>query len=268
MAIFTSANWRGPVPNMNAGAMARPFSGLVLHIQQGTESGTDGWFHNPSSKVSAHFGNPKSGPLDQWVDTDDLAWAQAAGNSAWISIENEGQSGDTLTDTQIANAALLLAWLCLTENVPLQKADAVSDSGLGYHAMGGAAWGGHTACPGQPIVDQRDAIVSGATALCNAPVITSISPATGSAGSAITITGTGFTFAISVGFGNTSTPQMSVDSDTQITAAAPDGGSGSVDVQVVSLSGTSATVPADQFTYAAPVSDPNAANVFLTPAGD
>ncbi|MGA8574169.1 MAG: N-acetylmuramoyl-L-alanine amidase [Candidatus Cybelea sp.] len=228
--------------------MTRPFQGLVLHIQEGTEDGTDSWFHNPASQVSAHFGNPKSGGLDQWVDTDDKAWAQVAGNRAWISIENEGHSGDSLTDSQCRNAGILLAWLNLTESVPLTLAESATDSGLGYHSMGGAAWGDHSTCPGQPIVDQRPAIISVAQSLVSAPVVTGISPASGGADTPVVIAGSGFTFATSVGFGNTSVTQMSVDSDTQITVTAPMG-SGTVDVVVIALPGTSATSTADQFTY-------------------
>ena len=107
MAHFKEARWRGPVPNKNPGQMVRPFNGLVLHIQEGHEDGTDAHFHNPASKVSAHFGNPKHGGLDQWVDTDDKAWAEVSGNRHWISIENEGFSGDSLTDSQIENCAHL-----------------------------------------------------------------------------------------------------------------------------------------------------------------
>ncbi len=248
VAIFQLARWRGPVPNKNVGAMVRPFKGLVLHIQQGNENGTDSWFHNPASQVSAHFGNPKTGGLDQWVDTNDKAWAQVAGNSAWISLENEGNSGDSLTATQVANAATLLAWLNITESVSLTLANSPTDSGLGYHAMGGAAWGGHTDCPGQPIIDQRAAICSAAQALVISPTVTGISPASGAAGTSVVITGSGFTFASSVGFGNTSATQMNVDSDTQITATAPTG-SGTVDVVVTTIVGTSATGSADQFSY-------------------
>lgn len=248
MALLQQANWRGPVPNRNESGMTRPFQGLVLHIQEGTESGTDSWFHNPAAQVSAHFGNPKSGVLDQWVDTNDKAWAQVAGNRAWISIENEGHSGDSLTASQVANAALLLAWLNLTESVPMTAADSPADSGLGYHAMGGDAWGGHTTCPGQPIVDQRADIIAAAQNLVSAPAVGSISPSSGNPGDTVTITGSHFTFATSVGFGNTSVPQMSVDSDSQITVTVPQG-SGCVDVVVTTLAGTSATTSADQFTF-------------------
>lgn len=165
MARFPDARWRGPVPNQNPGQMVRPINGLVLHIEEGSEGGTDAWFHNPASKVSAHFGNPKTGQLDQWVDTNDKAWAVAAGNRHWISVENEGHTGDSLTPSQIENCARLLVWLHITENIPLAPTDDPNGRGLGYHAMGGAAWGGHFDCPGKPIIAQRAAIIARAKAL-------------------------------------------------------------------------------------------------------
>lgn len=170
MSRFPAARWRGPVPNMTPGGM-RSHRGLVLHIQEGTESGTDSWFHNPSSQVSAHFGNPKSGPLDQWVDTDDRAWAEVGGNPDWISVENEGRSGDVLTDSQLENAAQLLAWLHTTYGVPMQISDtpAAGTPGLTGHGLGGDAWGGHYDCPGTPILAQRAAIIARAQQILGSP---------------------------------------------------------------------------------------------------
>ena len=66
----------------------------------------------------------------------------------------------------------------------------------------------------------------------------------------MTITGSGFTGAIDVSFGPTSAPALNVDADTQITAISP-AGTGTVDVIVTTPAGTSATSPADQFTYVA-----------------
>jgi len=169
MPRFERAVWRGPVPNMTPGGM-RSHRGLVLHIQEGSEAGTDAWFHNPSSQVSAHFGNPKTGPLDQWVDTDDRAWAEVAGNSDWISVENEGHSGDQLTASQLENIAQLFAWLHTTYAVPLAISDtpASGTPGLTGHGLGGADWGGHYDCPGTPILDQRAAIIARARQLIGA----------------------------------------------------------------------------------------------------
>lgn len=170
MPRYPAATWRGPVPNVGGDMAAH--HGLVLHIQEGTESGTDAWVHNPASKVSAHFGNPKIGPLDQWVDTDEVAWAQAAGNPYWVSVENEGNSGDTLTPSQAENVARLLVWLHTTYGVPLQVAHSVDTGGLAYHALGGEPWGNHPDCPGDPIIAQRPHIVARALEIVGTPIPT------------------------------------------------------------------------------------------------
>lgn len=161
MARFSKAVWKGPTPNQSTGEMVRPILGAVLHIEQGSESGTNSWFHNPGAQASAHFGNPQSGPLQQWVDTADKAWAEVSGNSRWISVEHEGFSGKAPTPTasQIENDAQLLAWLHTTEGVPLQITNSTSKPGLGWHGMGGASWGGHYDCPGDRILKQRKAII-------------------------------------------------------------------------------------------------------------
>ena len=170
MARYPGATWRGPVPNYTPGGM-RGVLGLVLHIQEGSEAGTDAWFHNPASQVSAHFGNPKTGKLDQWVDTADRAWAEVAGNPWWVSVENEGRSGDSLTPSQVENAAQLLAWLHTRHEVPLQISDTpVSGTrGLTGHGLGGQDWGGHLDCPGKPILAQRPAIITRAAQIAGAP---------------------------------------------------------------------------------------------------
>jgi hypothetical protein len=144
--------------------------GLVLHIQEGSEAGTDAWFHNPATKVSSHFGNPKSGPLDQWVEVGTVAWAEVSGNSNWISVENEGHSGDSLTASQLENVAQLLAWLHTQYGVPLQISDhpAAGTPGLTGHGLGGDAWGGHYDCPGAPILAQRGTIIARAQQILGA----------------------------------------------------------------------------------------------------
>jgi N-acetylmuramoyl-L-alanine amidase len=182
MAWFTEALKRPISHNFKTGGMIRPLHGLVLHIEEGTEAGTRGWFNmsvedrqtaldaawrkggsiGPQPKAyasSAHFGNPKTGLLEQFVDTANMAYAQMAGNAQWISVENEGHTGDSLTASQINNVAALLGWLRWNEVVPLQLADNPAAFGLGYHGMGGKAWGGHDQCPGKPIINQRLLII-------------------------------------------------------------------------------------------------------------
>lgn len=153
MARFKSANFVGPVPNETPGGMFG-YLGVVLHVEDGSESGTKSWFFDPRSKSSAHFGNPKVGRAEQFVDTRDKAWAQGAGNPLWISIENEGH-GEALNENQLNNLAAILAEAHQIHGIPLMITDSINVPGIGWHGMGGMAWGGHPNCPGNAIRAQR-----------------------------------------------------------------------------------------------------------------
>ena len=102
-----------------------------------------------------------------------------------------------------------------------------------------------------------------------APTVTSISPTAGptSGGTTVTITGTRFSGATAVTFGATAATAFTVNSASQITAMAP-AGTGTVDIRVTSVGGTSATSAADQYTYAAAptVTDPGAVVVAFNTA--
>lgn len=154
--ILGLAPW---VPSPNHGSAMTGHRGLVLHIAEGTFNGTVAWCRNPNSSISAHFVVGQSGEAVQMVDTDLQAWTQSAGNAEWISVECAGYAGDRLTDGQLEFCARLLARLNREYGVPLQLADSPAGRGLGWHGMGGTAWGGHTGCPGAPIVSQRPAII-------------------------------------------------------------------------------------------------------------
>jgi hypothetical protein len=158
MALMPGATFIGPTPNKRVDGMVE-VRGLVLHIQQGTEQGSEAWFKDPASQASSHFLNPKTGNLRQLVDTKDRAWAEAAGNAHWVSVEHEGYAGDKLTPSQLENDAHLMVWLHNEYGVPLVSTDDPNGKGLGWHGMGGASWGGHFGCPGDPIKAQRTAII-------------------------------------------------------------------------------------------------------------
>jgi hypothetical protein len=86
-----------------------------------------------------------------------------------------------------------------------------------------------------------------------APVVTAVSPATGppAGGTTVTVTGTHLAGATSVSFG-AGHPATSVScTDTSCTAVSPAEAVGTVDVQVATAGGTSATSGADRFSYAA-----------------
>lgn len=93
------------------------------------------------------------------------------------------------------------------------------------------------------------------TTLPSAPVVSGISPTSGTTTGAtsVTITGTGLTGATAVKFGATPAASFTVNSDTSITALSPaTTTAGAADVTVTTTGGTSATSSADVFTYVAP----------------
>lgn len=83
-----------------------------------------------------------------------------------------------------------------------------------------------------------------------APTVTEISPKQGpeAGGTVVTITGTKFREVSAVTFGSTAATKFKVNSETSIEAEAPKG-SGTVNVTVTAAGGTTAMVPADEFTY-------------------
>ena len=102
-----------------------------------------------------------------------------------------------------------------------------------------------TGCPGY---------VSLAFGISPTPTVTSLSPGSGplAGGTPVTVTGTNFSAAAKVDFGTTRATGVTVHSSTSITATAPASAAGTVDVTVATSGGTSATSPADQFTYLPP----------------
>lgn len=177
MALWQDiATWIGPSPNKVSGGMSTVV-GVVLHIQDGNEQGTEAWQRNPGSQVSSHFLAPKTAPYGrgkQMVDTADRAWAQAAGNLHWLSIECEGVTGQVLTPDQIEFCAEVLARAHEIYRVPIVSTDSPNTPGLGWHGMGGAAWGGHFSCPGDPIKAQRPQIIARALQIVLGNIMTDL----------------------------------------------------------------------------------------------
>ncbi len=83
------------------------------------------------------------------------------------------------------------------------------------------------------------------------PAVTAITPTSGPAagGTSVTISGTNLAGATAVRFGGASAASFTANQDGTIGATSP-AGTGTVDVTVTTLGGTSATSSADQFTYA------------------
>ena len=86
------------------------------------------------------------------------------------------------------------------------------------------------------------------------PAVSGVSPNSGPAagGTLVTVSGSGLTGAGAITFGGVPGSSITVNSDSSLTALAPPG-TGTVDVQVTTPSGTSPVSSSDKFTYLAPV---------------
>ncbi len=102
-----------------------------------------------------------------------------------------------------------------------------------------------------PAAAVQDLAITVAAAM---PLVTAVSPSSGSptGGTVTTVTGSGFTGATSVMFGAVPATSFTVVSDSSITAAAPAQLVGVQDISVTTPGGTSAASTADVFTYAVP----------------
>lgn len=133
--------------------------GLILHVQVGNGELT-GWFNNPGSGASSAWQAMKSGRVFQFGDPDaDKFWTQGAGNPDYGAVESEGYPSEPLTPAQIDGIARIYAEGHKREGWPFQLAERPGDRGLGWHGMGGAAWGGHYDCPGPIRKAQRPQIL-------------------------------------------------------------------------------------------------------------
>jgi hypothetical protein len=174
MARCPFAVWE---PSPNTGGRLASAIGVVIHVSAG-ESDPGGWFADPLSQVSAHFGIGNGqggfgdGDLRQYVDTDIVAWAEAAGNTHYISVETEGQPSEALTVAQVVTFGRLYAWLHQLYGIPFTITDTPGRPGFITHGDGGAAWGNHPGCPGSLRAAQRAAVLAWARAAVPVPPAT------------------------------------------------------------------------------------------------
>lgn len=158
---FNADGWLvGPInithrmtPNRyNSGFAARAL-GLVFHTEDGFEQGTIATFMNPNAEASAWFSVGQDGHVTQYlpVGRGYVAWAEMHGNPTHYSIEDEDQRNPAvpLTDRQMTAFAQVFEACAERDGFPLARtSDPVNGRGLILHSEGGAAWGGHTSCPG------------------------------------------------------------------------------------------------------------------------
>jgi len=111
---------------------------VVIHIMDGSLSGTDSWFNNPASQVSAHYGIGKTGEVHQYVKEADQAWHAGVvskpsfklykgtainPNLYTIGIEHEGKplENDVWPAAMKNASAQLIADICTRWNIPIDR---------------------------------------------------------------------------------------------------------------------------------------------------
>ena len=143
-ADYGRADWRpayrGNYSNRDRGAPTVDY--IIIHIAQGSYSGTIGWFQHRRANVSAHYVVGRTGRVAQCVRNADVAWH--AGNWTYnrksIGIEHAGYAGRRWTDSTYRSSARLSAYLCGRFNIPVDR----------RHIRGhGSVPGVATRCPGR-----------------------------------------------------------------------------------------------------------------------
>jgi hypothetical protein len=138
--------------NYRAVSGQRTIDRIVIHINDGGSKieGTIGWFKNRNQKkkngdpinVSAHYVIGQDGEIVQMVKHNDIAWHAGSANSSSIGIEHiANPRGLDPTEVQYEASAGLVAWLCDTYGIPIERS----------HILGHAEADPKTthACPGK-----------------------------------------------------------------------------------------------------------------------
>lgn len=122
---------------------AYPIEYVVIHIMEGTYSGSISWFQNPSSNVSAHYCIRSSdGQITQMVREKDIAWHAGITfyNQRSVGIEHEATSTNPswYTTNMYESSARLTRSITSRHNIPRTRTRII-----GHRETGRA-----TICPG------------------------------------------------------------------------------------------------------------------------
>ncbi len=138
-------------PGFHGGALpTSAVMGLLSHTMVGNLPGTDALFTPGGNGNSAHFGTAQDGTVVQWVPLGVVAFHAIDANDSWYAVENadNGDPNNPYTDAQISRIAQILELTSRAKfgRFTMQVTNSLRKEGLGTHAMGGAAFGGHS-CP-------------------------------------------------------------------------------------------------------------------------
>jgi N-acetylmuramoyl-L-alanine amidase len=156
MARFSCATWR-PI-SVNIGGTISNNLGLILHHQAGNGS-LFNFFNRSSSQVSAHFWVSKNGLIEQYVDTNRVAWHGRSLNSRYVGVETEGCPtnpwAEPMTSAMVNSLARLYAEGREKHGWTNALANADGQRGFGFHRMAVA-----TGCPCDVRLNRRQEILN------------------------------------------------------------------------------------------------------------
>lgn len=157
MARFDCAIWR-PI-STNTGGTLSPNNGLILHhaVMFGS---LFNFFNTPSSQVSAHFWVGLDGTIEQYVDTNTVAWHAKQLNGTYVGVETEGCTAQynyaqPMSDPMLNSLARLYAEGNRRHGWPNALINQQGQRGFGYHRMAV-----NTACPCDIRLNRRQDILN------------------------------------------------------------------------------------------------------------
>ncbi|MFE9866580.1 peptidoglycan-binding protein [Streptomyces sp. NPDC005506] len=128
---YPSALWvPADAHNFTVGRTAK-IDKVIIHVTQGSYTGSIKWFQDPTAEVSAHYVVRSSdGQVTQTVRDSDTAYHAKEANSSALGIEHEGYIDDPswFTDTMYRASAALTSALCDKYGIPKDRAHIIGHS--------------------------------------------------------------------------------------------------------------------------------------------
>jgi hypothetical protein len=129
-------------------------SKIVIHVAEGSYSGTISWFENCAAQASAHYVVSRKGGMTQCVRDEDIAWHAGSWdtNTHSIGIEHAGyiDNPDSFTRSMYHASARLSAWCCKKYEIPIDRKHIIghdqvpgcsgSGGGVNCHTDPGPYW--------------------------------------------------------------------------------------------------------------------------------
>ena len=143
------SKWIGS-PNFTKGRYIYKPEYIVIHIMQGTLIGTNSWFNNPSSNVSAHSGIGSKGEVHDYVRSADTAWhcgTTNVGSATFkgfkfvngklvntnlfcLGLEHEGKHDKEITETCYLASARKIKFWSNRFGIPIDEEHIVTHSSI------------------------------------------------------------------------------------------------------------------------------------------